>query len=388
MPPLKTLNPPGSFLRPKMPELDSLRGIACLLVLLFHGFGNRYSGAGLPAPEHWFIAFTSYGWTGVNLFFILSGFLITGILIDSKDSPRYYGRFYFRRALRILPAYYGVLVVVLLLVQTHMVDRPVSWGFLGLSAIYLANATPLFGITPEYGVLWSLAVEEHFYLLWPLCVRKLRMRGIAILAGSIVVLSLCARIVAFATGHNALDHYTWLVADGLAMGALLAIAARAWQQNRRTLRRFAAAALIVSFASYAVDGLLRHPFAGGALHITSFNSFFLALVTATLLLGSRFPIRNSVLEFFGEISYGLYLIHLLCFDLYDHYAVRYFPSVSDPRGNFLLMTFRFVMAGGLAVAVAAASRHYFEEPFLRLKERFPFEEKPEPAAPQELAESA
>ena len=88
-----------------MPELDSLRGVACLLVLFFHGFGNHYAANGLPFLERGFISATGYGWTGVNLFFVPSGFLITGILLDSRDTPRYYARFYYRRALRILPAY-------------------------------------------------------------------------------------------------------------------------------------------------------------------------------------------------------------------------------------------------------------------------------------------
>ena len=215
---LKSANSPWPVLRPKMPELDAVRGVACLLVLLFHGFGNHYSAAGLSLPGRWFVKATAYGWTGVNLFFVLSGFLITGILIDSKESRRYYGRFYYRRALRILPAYYGILLVILVLTHTGMIGRPVSWGFLGLSAIYLANCTTLFGVPVQYGVLWSLAVEEHFYLLWPACVRKLTLRGLAVLAVLICMFSLGCRILSFSMGSDAFGRYTWMVADGLAMG--------------------------------------------------------------------------------------------------------------------------------------------------------------------------
>ena len=352
-----------------MPELDCLRGIACLMVLFFHGFGNRFTGTGLSFSARSFVAATAYGWTGVNLFFVLSGFLITGILLDSKESSRYYSRFYYRRAVRILPAYYGILFLVLVLVQTGTIDRPVSWQFLGASAIYLANIAPLFGISAQYGVLWSLAVEEHFYLPWPLFIRKLQIRGVTVLATTICLLALGFRVAAFATGHNPLDHYTWLVADGLAMGCLLAIAVRSFRQDRQSLQAIAAAALLVPCLSYLIDRALGHAFAGGALHITGFNSFFLGLLAISLLLGSRFDIRSQALEFFGRISYGLYLVHLLCFDLYDHFCSRYFPSAENASGHFGLMAVRFGLSATLAIAIATLSRRYFEEPFLRLKDR-------------------
>ena len=103
------------LLRHKMPELDALRGVACLMVLFFHGFGNRF------LPDHFsgvvkaFMWTTTWGWTGVNLFFVLSGLLITGILLDTRERPGYYKRFYVRRVLRILPAYYAVLGVLTIL---------------------------------------------------------------------------------------------------------------------------------------------------------------------------------------------------------------------------------------------------------------------------------
>src|SRR5436305_15072727 len=100
-------------LRDRMPELDTLRGIAVLLVLFLHAF--NFSPIHLfqpPAIVRWFLRVTSEGWIGVNLFFVLSGFLITGILLNTKNSPRYYLRFYCRRALRILPAYYLILAAL------------------------------------------------------------------------------------------------------------------------------------------------------------------------------------------------------------------------------------------------------------------------------------
>jgi|SRR5450755_4526833 peptidoglycan/LPS O-acetylase OafA/YrhL len=156
---------PVNLLRSRMPELDTIRGIAVLLVLFFHGFGFRYGVQGLSGLPKLFVAATLPGWMGVNLFFVLSGFLITGILLDSKFNRDYFRTFYVRRALRILPLYYAVLLLLAVLTRTGWGDRRASWAYLGLSFFYLSNITELFGVPSQYTVLWSLAVEEHFYLL-------------------------------------------------------------------------------------------------------------------------------------------------------------------------------------------------------------------------------
>src|ERR1700688_149946 len=117
-----------SLIRPVMPELDTVRGLAILLVLFFHGFGFQFASAPLRRLAHWFVVATMPGWVGVNLFFVLSGFLITGILLDSKNHPHYYSRFYFRRALRILPAYYAFLLLWVVAPKPGWLDhRQVSW---------------------------------------------------------------------------------------------------------------------------------------------------------------------------------------------------------------------------------------------------------------------
>ena len=148
-----------------MPELDCVRGVAILMVLLYHGFATRQNLDAFSGFPKLFVWLVSPGWTGVNLFFALSGFLITGILLDSKPRPQYYRRFYLRRALRILPAYYALLILLALLGHYGMQEDSVSFAFLGLSAIYLANVTVFFGVPMQFGILWSLAVEEHFYLI-------------------------------------------------------------------------------------------------------------------------------------------------------------------------------------------------------------------------------
>src|SRR5438876_5542798 len=274
----KTVNS-EPFLRARMPELDSIRGIAVLLVLFYRGFGCAYGLSGLRGIGRLFVAATLGGWVGVNLFFVLSGFLITGILLDTKARADYYKRFYFRRALRILPLYYAVLCLLVVLTRAGLINRHVSWAFLGLSSIYMANVTELFGIPMQYGVLWSLGVEEHFYLFWPIAVRLLSRRGIAIAGTIICIMCTSLRSLSYVLGGQAGAGYTWLVADGLAMGAVLASLIRGPLGTCAGIRNVMWAAFASSVFLFAVGtpfGILsaRH-FLGMALRPIAIDLFVL-----------------------------------------------------------------------------------------------------------------
>jgi len=162
--------------------LDGLRGVAILLVLFLHFI----IGQGVPAPsvlvDWWFIGIVRAGWMGVDLFFVLSGFLITGILLDTKGSRHYFRQFYTRRVLRIFPLYYGSLVLFLILLPTlfpddqvlHDLHADAVWFWTYLYNVKVAAA----GFTPSsaLGHFWSLAVEEQFYLIWPIVVLCLGRR--------------------------------------------------------------------------------------------------------------------------------------------------------------------------------------------------------------------
>jgi len=366
------------LIRPSMPELDSLRGVAILLVLFFHGFGFQFGAAKLPWLAHLFVVATMPGWVGVNLFFVLSGFLITGILLDSKNQPRYYRRFYIRRALRILPAYYALLLILFVLPSTGLLDhRQISWQFIGLSLVYLSNVTNLFGVPMQYGALWSLAVEEHFYLLWPTVIHALSRRAIACCALAIVIVCPILRAITYKLGLQGGAGYTWLVADGLAAGSLLGVLSRSWLADRSRMKRASIAcmaaggALIAAGVPFGI--LLARTFLGGVFRVTVLNLLFTGALGSTLLLGTsnlKGIVRRPALQFFGKISYGLYLVHMLAFDFTDHFIAKYVPDpVAAARGSFSLMCLRFGIAGAIAIGVAALSRKYFEEQFLRLKER-------------------
>jgi peptidoglycan/LPS O-acetylase OafA/YrhL len=360
-----------------MPELDTIRGIAVLLVLFFHGFGFRYGLQGLSGFPKLFVAATLPGWMGVNLFFVLSGFLITGILLDTKLKADYYHTFYIRRALRILPLYYAVLLLLAVLTRTGWVNRSASWAFLGLSFFYLANVTELFRVPMQYGVLWSLAVEEHFYLLWPAAVRSLSRRRVAIVGAIICVLCPTLRAFYSIRGYDTGTGYTWLVADGLAIGAVLAALARGpWgtRSHMRSITLISFAASLAMFTAGYPFGIFRASrFLGATLRETALNLFFAGTVSLALLTGtSRWKaiVNRPVLRFFGEISYGVYLIHMLVFDLEDHVVGRWLPSLSAAGGHFGLMVLLFSIAAAFTVAIAYVSRWYFEEHFLRLKRHF------------------
>jgi peptidoglycan/LPS O-acetylase OafA/YrhL len=368
------------LIRPVMPELDSLRGIAILLVLFFHGF--NYPGlvwSQFKGPARLFITASLGGWTGVYLFFVLSGFLITGILLDSKPKPHYYRRFYIRRALRILPAFYLILLLLIVLPRTGWLEhRKAGLPFIGLSFLYLANLTPLFGVPEHYAVLWSLAVEEHFYLAWPTVVRAFSRRTAGWCALGIFVASPVIRALAYGLGYDAGASYTWLVADGLGIGALLGVLSRGRMARRIPMLYFSVlcgAAAVGMFVLGTPFGIWRgSTFVGAVFRLTTVNLFCAGVLAATLLLGTsrlQWLTQRPLLRWFGEISYGLYLVHMLAFDFIDHWIVRYFPGLYARLPSSLSLLFsRFLISMGLAVGVAFLSRRYFEEWFLGLKDRW------------------
>jgi peptidoglycan/LPS O-acetylase OafA/YrhL len=364
------------LLRPHMPELDTIRGLAILGVLLYHGLCWARDFSVYAPWQRAVLKLASPGQYGVNLFFVLSGFLITGILLDSRQRRDYYQRFYFRRALRILPAYYATLLMLVALGLT-------SRGFLYMSLLYSSNLSMLFGIAMSYPVLWSLAVEEHFYFLWPAATKNFSSRHLTWIAGFLLVLSPVLRFLCHQSAFGALmpkagcSYYTWNTADGLALGALIALLVRKWNQDRRKLRNFSVVLIAIGFA-IALVGLpfgieTRMTAVGEALQWVPWNLWFGGILGIFLLVGSgpnKKWVAPKALIFFGQISYGLYLYHLFVFQLYVWIAKR---TGFEFRLGFSVWTrtwLHMICAGLAAIAVAYLSRKYFEEPFLRLKDRW------------------
>ena len=363
------------ILRPVMSELDSLRGLAILMVLVYHSYYWQTNLSVFPPIQRLFLTITWTGRLGVNLFFVLSGFLITGILVDSRSRTDYYKSFYIRRALRIIPAYFLAILI-------PVITGASSLQFLGFSLIYLSNLTPLFGVPIAYPVLWSLSVEEHFYIVWPLLTRKLTNRVLFILSGTIIAVSPLLRLATFYfelpkgwVDFQVFD-YTWNSLDGLAFGALLALVLREFPLDRKklvlSLVSLATLGMVMLLAGLPFGILNRHRPLGAALQVVPWYFVFTALLGFALLLGSgpwRSKTRNPILEFFGLISYGLYLYHLFFFWLFEWLVRRGFIYKLQ-IDLFLGLTIRFLLVGTASVLFAWLSRRFLEDPFLRLKARW------------------
>lgn len=375
-----------------LPALDGVRGIAILLVLLSHGVDFLgpvpKSLPGKLWPEILSVTFLP-GWGGVDLFFTLSGFLITGILLRSKGSRTYFSSFYARRVLRIFPIYYLFLLASLagpllykpfvLWLPQHPLER-ISYF------LYLQN-WPVFwqswaGMTGLWGVYWSLAVEEQFYLIWPTLIRIFRPR---------TMLALC--LFGFALGlpeRAALIHHFGLQfgimqlpfsrLDGLFLGAAIALYRELF--GRVVPPRIAAIAFSIGAALYLwIAAFHHHQLEGIGAELWTIAPTSFVLMSAGLIaaIESRPPLLMRILSFrplllAGRYSYGMYVYHLLFYFALQ----KIWTHVVAPRIGYHLVTslayIGFTIA--LVTAAAALSFRFIETPFLRLKRFFP-----SPAAP-------
>lgn len=336
-----------------IPALDGVRAVAVVGVMLFH----------LNVPGF------SLGWAGVPLFFVLSGYLITGILAESKgaDFRSYIGRFYARRTLRIFPLFYVYLAVnFALLLLTERPTAGYSWYVLYLQNYHIGNALHAGQNLPGIvGHTWSLAVEEQFYLIWPFIVYLLSRKQLIAVCVALVILAPLARFAILqSTGNVPMS----LVAmpsclDMMAYGGLLAVL----PFNRKSSRMvygLLAAGVVVS--AYAISTLGMEAFwtprtwAGDAYYLyTSMALVFGALIWIAAT-NSGNPITKALtlkpLQFTGKISYGLYMWHPLCF-----------MAIERLFSGFKLG--RYVASMAAVFAVATISYYVMERHFLKMKVR-------------------
>ena len=279
---MKEPDAPPKQLHRHIPALDGLRGVAVLIIIVFHFGGGAASSNVVIRTIGQLIRF---GWTGVSLFFLLSGFLITGILWSGRNAANRWRTFYLRRTLRIFPLYYLVLAV--LLTGVLFVHQAAQAGHLIAYALYAQNlvpdASPLLripGIFPVYH-LWSLAVEEQFYLLWPFLLWRMRTLDQARrLCVAVFVLSLLCRAACAQLGWN--DYrFTGSRAGELAVGAWIALSLRAqsplldfWQRHAR----------LVCFAAACLAGFIA--MAGGGAQSSDRLMWIAGLPVISVLFGS------------------------------------------------------------------------------------------------------
>ena len=375
-----TQRPQAGFI----PALDGLRGIAILLVMLHH-FTYYRPTEGTDALIGSVIFF---GWTGVDLFFVLSGFLISGILLDTRDSERYFTTFYARRTLRIFPLYYLVLFLAFVVLPwfpgLHSVlvgehASPPQWPYWFYATNFLiADRGWVHGWVD---ISWSLAIEEQFYLVWPLVIWMCSPRVLAVLCGAILVAEPVARVWAREWMMEPLPIYvlTWFRLDGLAVGALLALAHR--RGFFPSLDRWAPLVIIL-----AVAGLIAASFLGG--HTWWWNrrmqqhGYSLIAITAGAILvsavnrpaDSLWPRMLSAgwLRAFGKYSYCLYLTHAPVMRAVREYVFNPEAYEALKIAPWIGQVLFYGAATAPAFALAWLSWRWFEAPILRLKARFPY----------------
>ena len=347
-----------------------MRGIAVIMVLLVHYVTYSMLGRSWSGLPRLAMYAALPGWLGVDLFFVLSGFLITGILIDSRSDTHYFRNFYARRALRILPLYLLVLAILAIFYRD-------SGSFVVLGLFMSLNLAPMLGIATLSGgiALWSLGVEEHFYLIWPWVARYLRPATLGVVCLAICVLEPIVRAV-WRTPLRDVYFYSWFRFDGLSWGALLAIFIRWNGENRARSVRLAQLLLAVAIVVFAVGtpfGLLhRDNRVGAALQFTPFEMAFAGgVLTLVTFSGSRATalFRSRPLTIWGDLSYCIYITHLIVLDAVDWVYSR-FADLHAAMGRFSFVTARGIVAAALCFAIALLSRRFFELPILRWKRYF------------------
>jgi peptidoglycan/LPS O-acetylase OafA/YrhL len=332
-------------------ELDALRGLAAAGVLLFH----------LPLG-FWF------GATGVDLFFVLSRYLITGIILRNQGMHGFLRAFYARRALRIFPIYYLALAIVVAINSLH--KHPDSMRGMPFCLFYVQGIQHYWGATPppllsNFGHSWTLAIEEQFYPFWPLAVTTLGRKRFWLLGSALLILPLVLRSIGL-SGGVLLGH-----CEGLALGGILAGASE-WLNHSKARRRLA---LMLALSLPCVF-LFRHAAklceghsalifeSGGLLAMSLSYCALVGLVVSGAGHRSLWFLRLAPLAALGQISYGLYLYHWIIYENLDA-VFKFGMHCGDPWWLDLLKV-------ATALTAAAASWRWIEKPILRLKDKFSY----------------
>ncbi len=364
---------PSPVFRGHLPALDGLRGIAILLVIFVH-FAVFVPVGRL---EHWFKHVSLLGLHGVDLFFVLSGFLITGILLDSKGMPHFLRNFYVRRSLRIFPLYYAVLCICFVAIPSIVASG--QWVWYMLYASNLLFVTKHFILVSELGITWSLAIEEQFYLAWAVAVIFLRPETLLRICAFVVCGAFLLRVGMWLTGFsmNQIFGFTLCRADTLAWGAGLAVYVRSPRYRPKKIYRVAIVTALATAAVFVTLFFFRFflELESPVWYTVGFSlvaAFFAQVLV--LALHATWASRALVwwpLRFFGKYSYGIYLLHLPVRDFLlrgvfsGGQLERWF---SFPMGKYLVF---YAVATLAVIPPALVSWHLFEKQFLKLKSFFP-----------------
>lgn len=371
------------------PGLDGLRGIAIILVMLHHF--SLYGWESNPATKLDLIIkqVALGGWVGVDLFFVLSGFLITGILVSTKEDPRYFKNFYMRRFLRIFPLYFGFLLAFTFFLpiidpagaQIQNQFREQAWYW-----TYLINWRIGFQGWPQYSGIahfWSLAVEEQFYLIWPAIVYLFSRKSMMLICIIIILVSPVIRVFMIIIGYD-LAAYTATVSrmDALALGGLIALLTREGSHSKLVhLCKWPVViltGLIVLAYTLWRGSLQADDYFVLAAGLSMIALFFGGLLIFALFIpadkGAGKMFSSKPLRFFGKYSYALYVFHHLVSIYLPKYgfSVESIPAI---KGSQLPGYIGFcLVATMLSIGLAVASWHLWELRFLKLKRHFEYDQ--------------
>ena len=357
--------------REHKPELDGVRGLAILCVLIVH-CTSVFPVFGPQAMDSIWFRPIHVLWGGVDLFFALSGFLITGILLDSRSSPNYFQSFYARRILRIFPLYYGLVLSCIALASIFHFGNNLFPSLLADRVkylLYLQNVPPIH-FSGILGHFWSLAVEEQFYLIWPLVVWKCSRKTILWICGIGLVVSFCYR------EHQIHAHGPILInliltisrLDGLLIGAALAITMRTKQLQASwiTISALTGGAIVAFFLIVRPDDSRS---IGPLMQLFSVPAF--ALLSGALIAATQKPgrlqllFRTRWLRSFGKYSYGIYVYHDPVLILLGRKLHGFFPL------PFFVAVLYSCLIIAVSFGIAWISYTYLESRFLKLKRFFP-----------------
>lgn len=373
--------------KPRLVAVDGLRGVAIALVLLFHFVGSCLVNAQTTGWKSVVAGIAFSGWCGVDVFFVLSGFLISGILLDQWRTPGSFRDFYWKRVLRIFPLYYAVLIVTFFIVPLFATvggdaadeSGAKYWLFLHMQNFYLLwHKACLPGVLNH---LWSLAVEVQFYLFWPAIVYAFRKKALALfcLGMFVGILALRMGLRHYEVSPAYIYSLTLTRLDAFAAGALAAVVLRSGIPRVR-IARWTGLIFAVSFVCLIIMACVR----GGHLScidpvVQSYGFSLLAVSSSSLLLlvlaaGARNPLvwllSLRPLTFLAKYSYGIYVLHLPIFPLIAvcSQPKRFPPVLRALAERNPVITFA-VVSWGLSIAMAYCSYHLFEKRFLRLAGR-------------------
>lgn len=342
-------------MREKIPQLDAVRGIAVLMVIMVHA-SDKYPTLHLqPCFQN--------GWMGVDLFFVLSGFLITRILLQTKESENYFKNFYARRCLRIWPLYYSVLLLMFVVIPfmrpseaaTIFESRSSPWWAYPLFLQNFLVPVPT-NATGPLGVTWSLAIEEQFYLFWPWVVRYCSQSQLRKIAIAVICVSPVLRLFLSLQQVNIYSNLFCRL-DGLMAGGFLALTVSAPGFRAAPYRKWAWISLsIAAPLAWLMNAVTGRWIVLSFTAVAAASFVYLALFSEQKWL--RTVLTSRFLVYTGTISYGLYLLHKIPFDIAQSFHLSRLAILVMPLG----------MAAGYALAFL--SWNLLERPFLRAKRFF------------------